>query len=56
MNIDSVKKALLDAVGNPDSGVFAEWADAIAEAIVDAHDVKKPVKAEVRVVDVEETR
>lgn len=34
MNVDSVKKAYLSAIGNPQSGVFVDFADIIAEAIV----------------------
>jgi hypothetical protein len=60
MNHEEVKKAYLAAVGNPESGVFVDFADAISEAIVKAccpeeEKAVEPVK-EVRVVKVEETR
>jgi hypothetical protein len=60
MNHEEVKKAYLAAVGNPESGVFVDFADAVSEAIVNAccpeeEKTVEPVK-EVRVVKVEETR
>lgn len=60
MNHDEVKKAYLSAVGNPESGVFVDFADAVSAAIVKAccpeeEKAVEPVK-EVRVVKVEETR
>ena len=60
MNHEEVKKAYLSAVGNPESGVFVDFADAISEAIVKAccpeeEKTVEPVK-EIRVVKVEETR
>jgi len=60
MNHEEVKKAYLSAVGNPESGVFVDFADAVSEAIVKAccpeeEKTVEPVK-EVRVVKVEETR
>jgi hypothetical protein len=60
MNHEEVKKAYLSAVGNPESGVFVDFADAVSEAIVKAccpeeEKAVEPVK-EVRVVKVEETR
>jgi hypothetical protein len=60
MNHEEVKKAYLAAVGNPESGVFVDFADAISEAIVKAccpeeEKTVEPVK-EIRVVKVEETR
>lgn len=33
-NKDEIKKALLDAAGNPESGVVAEIADDLANAVV----------------------
>jgi len=60
MNHEEVKKAYLSAVGNPESGVFVDFADAVSAAIVKAccpeeEKAVEPVK-EVRVVKVEETR
>ena len=60
MNHEEVKKAYLSAVGDPESGVFVDFADAISAAIVKAccpeeEKAVAPVK-EVRVVEVEETR
>ena len=34
MNVADVKKAYLAVLGNPQSGVFVDFADAISEAIV----------------------
>ena len=60
MNYEEVKKAYLAAVGNPESGVFVDFADVVSEAIVKAccpeeEKAVEPVK-EIRVVKVEETR
>ena len=52
MNKESVKKALLDAAGNPSSGVIYELADEFADAIVKAHSPKH----EERIVKPAETR
>lgn len=62
MNREEVKKAYLSAVGDPESGVFVDFADAVSEAIVKAccpeeeeEKAVAPVK-EVRVVEAKETR
>jgi hypothetical protein len=34
MNVEDVKKAYLASIGNPQSGVFVDFADIICEAIV----------------------
>jgi hypothetical protein len=34
VNVEDVKKAYLAVLGNPQSGVFVDFADAISEAIV----------------------
>jgi hypothetical protein len=52
MNQESVKKALLDAAGNPSSGIIFEMADELATAVVKAHSPKQ----EERVVKAQETR
>ena len=59
MDKAKIKAAILKVAGNPDSGIIAEMADAMAEAVVniDKPEVKKfePVK-ETRVQEVKETR
>lgn len=63
MNVENVKKAYLSVLGNPQSGVFVDFADIICEAIVaDCCDNKEieaksftPV-AEKRLVKSSETR
>jgi len=52
MDVESVKKALLEAAGNPSSGIILEYAEMLAIGIVDAH---TPIK-EVRVIEAAETR
>jgi hypothetical protein len=34
MNVEKVKKAYLAVLGNPESGIFVDFADVISEAIV----------------------
>jgi hypothetical protein len=58
MNFEDVKKTYLSVLGNPQSGVFVDFADIICEAIVAEHSEVKsfqPVK-ETRIADVTETR
>jgi hypothetical protein len=60
MNVNDVKKSLLNAVGNPESGVFVDYADQIAEAIIkdccpEEEKTVEPVE-EIRLVKPEETR
>lgn len=58
MNRDEVKQAILKVAGNPESGVIAELADAMADEICGVKkETKKfdPVK-ETRVKEVKETR
>ena len=59
MDKAKVKAAILNVAGNPESGVIAELADAMAEAVVniDKPETKKfePVK-ETRVQEIKETR
>ncbi len=63
MNVADVKKSYLAVLGNPESGVFVEFADAICEAIVaDCSDTKSteaksfsPVD-EIRIEKITETR
>lgn len=63
MNYEEIKKAYLAAVGNPQSGVFVDFADAICEAIVKECCDDKEVEAksftpvmEKRVEKITETR
>lgn len=58
MNVEDVKKAYLAVLGNPQSGVFVEFADSICEAIVaDCSEAKSfsPV-TETRIEKITETR
>ena len=59
MNKEQIKSAILKVAGNPESGVIADMAEAMAEAImsIDKPEIKKfePVK-ETRIVSVQETR
>lgn len=60
MNLADVKRVYFDALDNPASGVFVEFADVICEAIV-AEFGKSEVKAfapvkETRVAGISETR
>ena len=56
---EAIKKAILDAAGNPVSGVIAENADRFADAVValDAPKTKREIdNRETRVVEGKETR
>ena len=56
---EAIKKAILDAAGNPVSGVIAENAERFADAIValDAPKTKREIdNRETRVVEGKETR
>ena len=59
MNKQDIKKVYLSALGNPESGVFVEYADVIAEAIAkefcpEEEKTLEPVK-EIKLVKPEET-
>jgi hypothetical protein len=60
MDVAKVKAVLLEAVGNPESGIIADYADLMSQAVVDAFSEKKAQietqKRELRVVKPEETR
>lgn len=60
MDVAKVKAVLLEAVGNPESGIIADYADVMSQAVVDAFAEKKAqtesVERELRVVKPEETR
>lgn len=60
MSMEQIKQAYLKAVGNPESGIFVELADQIAQAIEEELNPKEakafnPVK-EQRVIKPTETR
>jgi hypothetical protein len=54
---DDIKKAILNAAGNPSVGVIADIADDLAKAVweLDNKNSYNPAK-EARVVDIKETR
>jgi hypothetical protein len=54
---DEIKKAILNAAGNPSVGVIADIADDLAKAVweLDNTNSYNPAK-EARVVDIKETR
>jgi hypothetical protein len=61
VDVAKVKAVLLDAVGNPDSGVIADYADLLSQAVVDAFAEKKKANIdaqvrELRIVKPEELR
>ena len=63
MNVEDVKKSYMAVLGNPQSGVFVEFADAICEAIVSEFGEKKPTEKksfspvdETRIEKITETR
>ena len=61
---EAIKKAILDAAGNPSVGAIAEMADEMAEAVARLGNPKQPVRysetlvadKETRVIDSRETR
>jgi hypothetical protein len=55
--VEQIKKAIMDAAGNPDSGIIKELSQSFAEAVY-ALDNEVPTKAdkEVRIVQAKETR
>jgi hypothetical protein len=62
MNAEEIKRAYLKAIGNPESGILAELADQIAQAILEIEEENpkeakafNPVK-EQRVISPTETR
>jgi hypothetical protein len=52
--VEQIKKAIMDASGNPDSGIVRDNVDAWAQAIWELDNEVKP--KEVRVVEAKETR
>jgi hypothetical protein len=54
---DEIKAALLNAVGNPQTGVIADMAETIAKAVweLDNKNLATPAK-EVRIIETKETR
>lgn len=54
---EAIKKAILDAAGNPTAGVIAEYADRFAEAVVALEAAQREVDTrEKRVVGAKERR
>jgi len=60
MDKQQIKEAILKAAGNPESGVIAEFVDAMAEAVAN---IDKPVETkkfnpvtETRITEISETR
>ena len=63
MNVEKVKKAYLAVLGNPESGIFVDFADVISEAIVAEFSENKQAEVksfspvdETRVEKITETR
>ena len=60
MDVAKVKAVLLEAVGNPESGIIADYADLMSQAVVDAFAEKKAAneaqKRELRIVKPQEQR
>jgi hypothetical protein len=63
MNVEKVKKAYMAVLGNPESGIFVDFADVICEAIVADCVETKPAEVksfspvdETRVEKITETR
>jgi hypothetical protein len=63
MNAEEIKRAYLKAIGNPESGILAELADQIAQAILEIEEEENPKEAkafnpvkEQRVISPTETR
>jgi hypothetical protein len=60
VDVAKVKAVLLEAVGNPETGVIADYADLLSEAVVNAFAEKKAItesqKRELRIVKPEEQR
>jgi hypothetical protein len=63
MDVENVKRIYFQALGNPHSGVFVDFADVVSEAIVAEFGEKKPAEVksfkpvdETRLEKVTETR
>ena len=63
MDVENVKRIYLSALGNPQSGVFVDFADVVSEAIVAEFGEKKSAEVksfapvdETRLEKVKETR
>ena len=60
MDVAKVKAVLLEAVGNPEAGIIADYADLMSEAVVAAFAEKKASneaqKRELRIVKPQEQR
>jgi hypothetical protein len=53
---EAIKKAILDAAGNPSVGAIAEMADQMAEAVVNLGNPNRAVKYSAELSDKKETR
>jgi hypothetical protein len=61
---EAIKKAILDATGNPSVGAIAEMAEAMAQAVADLDNPNRAIKysdslsegKETRIIDARETR
>ena len=61
MDVAQVKAVILEAAGNPESGIIADYADLLSEAVVNAFAEKKKANIEtqsreLRIVKPEESR
>jgi len=61
MDVAKVKAVILEAAGNPESGVIADYADLLSEAVVNAFAEKKKAtiekqERELRIVRPDEQR
>lgn len=56
MKKDDIKKAILQATGNPSSGVIVEFVDVIADEIMKLNKNKFEPPKEIRVVEPKESR
>jgi hypothetical protein len=63
MDAENVKRVYLSVLGNPQSGIFVDFADVISEAIVAEFGEKKPTEVksfspvdETRLEKIKETR
>jgi len=61
MDVAKVKAVILEAAGNPESGIIADYADLLSEAVVNAFAEKKKANIEtqsreLRIVKPEESR
>lgn len=53
---EAIKKAMLDAAGNPSVGAIAEMVDQMAEAVANLGNPKRAIKYSAELADNKETR